>query len=306
MQVELAASELISVVIPTRNRPTIVNRSVQSALSQSWSGIEVVVVIDGPDDKTVEALAQIKDPRLKVVCLAQSGGAQEARNAGVRAASGKWIAFLDDDDEWRKDKLALQLDAARRCGSRKPIVSCGIVELCPEGNFEWPRRAPRPSESIAEYLFLRDLAEMREIRLQTSTLLMPKALLIEVPWRKGPNDEWDLLLRAAAVDGVGLAFVAGPLVLWHSDAGAERLSRTGRTWRDNMAWFRSVRDLVGPRPYASFLLSTLSTWARNERDWPAFVGLPVEAIRHGHPTVSSVATHAGRWLIPQQLRILLK
>ena len=133
-----------------------------------------------------------------------------------------------------------------------------------------------------------------------------KALLTRVPWRKCPNDEWDLLLRASATAGVGLAFVPEPLAIWHSDGGVERLSHQGVTWRHNAEWFHSVRALVGPRPYASFLLSTLSIWARGERDWPAFFGIPLEAMRHGSPTVSDILIHTGRWMLPRRVRKLLK
>lgn len=298
-------AEMVSVVIPSRNRPGLVGRAVRSALNQTLRFIEVIVVIDGPDEQTGRALAQINDPRLRVVSLVASVGAQEARNIGVREAKGRWVAFLDDDDEWLPNKLARQLEAAETSRWQHPLISCGLIAQGPAGSTAWPRREPRGSESVADYLFLRRGAEINEIRLQTSTLMTTKALLTRVPWRKVPNDEWDLLLRAATLEGVGLAFASGPLAIWHSDCGVERLSHQGATWRHNAAWFHSVRALVGPRAYASFLLSTMSTWARNEGDWPAFFGIPWEATRHGHPTLAGIFAHVGRWLLPRPLRKLL-
>src|SRR5215470_19199766 len=299
-------AEMVSVVIPSRNRPGLVGRAVRSALSQTLCFIEVIVVIDGPDEQTGRALAQINDPRLRVVSLDASVGAQEARNTGVREATGRWVAFLDDDDEWLPNKLARQLEAAETSHWQHPLISCGLIAQGPEGRTAWPRREPRGSESVADYLFLRRGAEINEIRLQTSTLMTTKALLTRVPWRKVPNDEWDLLVRASVLEGVGLAFVPKPLSIWHSDAGDERLSRQGVTWRDDAKWFHSVRALVGPRPYASFLLSNLSIWARGERDWLAFFGIPWEAVRHGHPTFFEILVHTGRWILPRTLRKLLK
>lgn len=299
-------AEIVSVVIPSRNRPGFVGRAVRSALNQTFGCIDVIVVIDGPDEKTVQALAEIDDPRLRVVCLERSVGAQEARNVGVRESHGPWVAFLDDDDEWLPTKLERQIEAARVSRWRHPLVSCGLIARAPAGDTEWPGREPADLESVAEYLFLRKRSEMNDIRLQTSTLLTTKALLMRVPWRAVPNDEWDLLLRASNVEDVGLAFAPGPLAIWHSDCGAERLSHKGITWRRNGDWFHSVRAMVGPRAYASFLLSTLSTWARGERDWPAFFGIPWEAIRHGHPTVFDILAHTGRWLLPRSLREFLK
>jgi glycosyltransferase involved in cell wall biosynthesis len=298
--------ELVSAVIPTRNRSGLVARAVHSVLNQTFRSVEIIVVVDGSDEKTAQVLAQIEDPRLTVVTLPQSLGAPEARNVGMRQARGGWVAFLDDDDEWLPTKLERQIEAVHASRWENPIVSCGLVARMPEGDVVWPRRGPVPAESVAEYLFLRNLSELSEIRLQTSTLLTTKELLMRVPWRECAHDEWDLLLRASVIEGVGLAFVQEPLVIWHSDAGLARLSNEQRGWRHSADWFRSMRSLVGRRTYASFLLSTLSIWARNEGDWNAFLGLPLEAIRLGQPTIPRLLTHAGRWLMPRRLRQSLK
>jgi glycosyltransferase involved in cell wall biosynthesis len=293
----------VSAIIPTRNRAGLVRRAVNSALQQTHRSIEVIVVVDGPDEKTVEALGQIEDARVSVVALPESVGAQEARNIGVRKASGSWVAFLDDDDEWLPTKLERQIEVARASDWKNPVVSCGLVTQPPkQGEEISPQREPAPSESVAEYLFLRNLWELGEIRLQTSTLMISKELLLRVPWRNCIHDEWDLLLRASAIEGVGLAFAPEPLVVWHSDAGPARLSQGKYSWRYTADWFRSVRLLVGRRAYAGFLLSTLSAWARNEDDWKAFLGLPLEAIMFGRPTATSLAMHVGRWLTPLPLR----
>ena len=299
-------TEMVSVVIPSKNRPQLVGRAVRSALNQTLQGIEVIVVIDGPDHKTVQTLAEIDDQRLRVVNLEESMGAPEARNVGVRMARGPWVAFLDDDDEWLPTKLARQLEAAQASKWSHPLVSCGLIAETSEGNFEWPRREPKNSESLAEYLFLRKDHERSEIRLQTSTLMTTKALLMSVPWRKCLHDEWDLLLRASAAEGAGLVFASGTLVIWHSDGGTDRLGQKAGLVRRQIEWFHSVRDLVGPRPYASFLLSTMSSWSRNDRDWRAFFGLPWNAIRHGSPTLSDILLHTGIWLLPRAARKFIR
>ena len=297
----------MSAVIPSRNRPELVGRAVRSALEQTLRSVEVVVVLDGPDERSVRELAQVDDPRLRVVELRESVGAQEARNVGVRESKGAWIAFLDDDDEWRPEKLERQLEAARASTWAHPIVSCSLISRTPSGDVVWPRRSPSPGETVSEYLFLRHHTEVSEIRLQTSTLMARRELLTRVPWRPGAHDEWDLLLRAAALEGAGLVFVAEPLTIWHSDAGGERLSHGLRGgWRSSAEWFRSVRPLVGRATYASHLLSTLSLWARNSGDWKAFFSLPWEAVRLGRPTLRGLLAHGGRWILPRPLRQSIK
>jgi glycosyltransferase involved in cell wall biosynthesis len=292
----------VSTVIPSRNRPDLVGRAVRSALDQTHRSVEVIVVIDGPDEATEQELARIGDPRLRVVSLAESVGAQEARNVGVRESSGPWVAFLDDDDEWLPEKLERQLEAARASGRPHPMVSCRLIARTAAGEFVSPRREPAPAETVGDYLFLRTQAEAREIRLQTSTLLATKELLSRVPWRKCAHDEWDLLLRASGEEGFGLACVAEPLAIWHSDAGRERLSYQFDSWRRSAEWFHSVRSVVGPRAYSSYLLSQYSRWARRAGDWKACLDIPWEAIRFGRPTLYGLAAHAGRWVLPQDLR----
>src|SRR5216684_3398690 len=107
---------LVSAVIPTRSRAALVVRAVRTALNQTYANLEVIVVIDGPDEETMLALSGIHQPRLRVIVLAQSSGGASARNAGVEAAHGEWIAFLDDDDEWLPGKIENQIAAALSCG----------------------------------------------------------------------------------------------------------------------------------------------------------------------------------------------
>src|SRR5689334_6912006 len=102
----------VSVVIPTRGRPDWAPRAADQALSQTVRNIEVLVVVDGPDPATVDALTALDDPRLRVIELPASGGAPAARNVGVGHARADWVALLDDDDEWLPGKVATQLKLA--------------------------------------------------------------------------------------------------------------------------------------------------------------------------------------------------
>src|SRR5271156_1846095 len=127
----LRRSELVSAVIPTRNRPDLVQRAVLSALHQTHTQLEVIDVIDGEDRSSEESLAQIEDARLKVMPLRVNVGGSEARNIGIRAARGIWIALLDDDDEWLPGKIAAQLQMARASDSAFPVVSSRVILRTP-------------------------------------------------------------------------------------------------------------------------------------------------------------------------------
>jgi glycosyltransferase involved in cell wall biosynthesis len=102
---------MFSVIIPTYNRASFVTKAIDSVLRQSFNDYEVVVVDDGSTDTTRQALGQYGE-RITVVHQANSG-VSAARNRGIGNANGKWIAFLDSDDEWKENYLARQLEHIR-------------------------------------------------------------------------------------------------------------------------------------------------------------------------------------------------
>jgi glycosyltransferase involved in cell wall biosynthesis len=104
-------SPAVSVIVPTRNRCGMLSCTLQSVFAQELRDIEVIVVDDASSDDTPALLAGIDDERLHVLRLQGPEGVATARNTGIQAARGRWIAFIDDDDLWAPDKLSLQLAA---------------------------------------------------------------------------------------------------------------------------------------------------------------------------------------------------
>ena len=116
----------ISVVIPTRDRwPRLSSCGLASALQQRDVDVEVIVVDDGSTDETARELAKLTDPRLRVLRHDTPRGVSRARNTGIRAARGEWLAFLDDDDLWSPWKLHEQLEVAR--SQHASLVYCAAV-----------------------------------------------------------------------------------------------------------------------------------------------------------------------------------
>ena len=298
---------LVSVVIPTYRRPLLVIRAVQSALAQTLSQIEVIVVIDGPEQSTREALATIDDSRLKVIELPTNQGCCAARKAGITAAQAKWVAHLDDDDEWMPHKLERQLEAVERSQYQFPIASCYLVVRSSKGEGIWPRRPPSESEPLSEYLFVRNSLFQGEGLLQASTLLTSKELLEKVPpnLKTRKHEDWDWLLRAISVKGVGIEFVPEPLSVWYLGERGQSVSTTP-DWKYSFSWIQDKRDLVTARAYSSFILAEVSSRAALVGDWKAFWILLREAIRQGSPTVADVCLFLGMWLIPPQTRHRLR
>jgi glycosyltransferase involved in cell wall biosynthesis len=97
----------ISVIIPTFNRKAVIGRALQSVYVQSHPADEVIVVDDGSTDGTAELIK--KQFPATTYLYQENSGVSAARNAGILAAKGQWIAFLDSDDEWLPNKLERQL-----------------------------------------------------------------------------------------------------------------------------------------------------------------------------------------------------
>jgi glycosyltransferase involved in cell wall biosynthesis len=100
---------LVSAVIPTYNYGHLVVDAVECALGQTYPAMEVVVVDDGSTDDTRQRLAPYMD-RIRYVYQANAG-LPAARNTGIRHSTGRWIALLDADDLWHREKTEVQLDA---------------------------------------------------------------------------------------------------------------------------------------------------------------------------------------------------
>jgi glycosyltransferase involved in cell wall biosynthesis len=106
----------ISAIIPTYNRRAHTFRAIDSVLAQTLPVEEIIVVDDGSTDGTAEAIRSHYGSRV-VVLTQENAGVSAARNRGIRAAHGKWLAFLDSDDVWLPEKLARQAEALSVLGS---------------------------------------------------------------------------------------------------------------------------------------------------------------------------------------------
>lgn len=295
-------------MIPTRARPDLVTRALASALAQTWRDLEVVVVIDGPDLATETALEAIDDPRTRIIVADPPRGGGGARNLGVEAAHGDWVAFLDDDDIWLPSKLERQLAAIGVSGVDEPIAFCPIIVRSATGDRAWRRRPPRTGEHVSEYLFVRRSLRSGEGTVGTSTILARRSLLQAFPFdpavRRYQDADW--ILRAAAA-GALLVECPERLSIW--TAPDERASITAdhaTDWRYAFDWIRARRRLVTARAYAAFLLVRVAALAAAAGDRSAIGPLWREARRAGRPGVIDVVLFTARWIVPVAMRTRLR
>jgi glycosyltransferase involved in cell wall biosynthesis len=300
-------SDLVSVIITTYKRPHLVTRAIDSALAQTLGNIEVIVIVDGPDPEAEAVLTKIDHPKFRFVVLPQNVKLAGARNAGVKEAKGTWVAFLDDDDEWLPNKLELQLQKAKASKYSYPIVSSRILNKTPKGDFVWPRRFPKPSEHLSDYLFVRSFFVQGEGFILPSTYFTKRELLVKRPFVNNKHEDYDWLLKVVDSEDAGIEYVPEVTAIWHShvEVGRQRLGQI-KNWKYSLEWIQSARPFVTPRAYASYVLIYVGSQASGQLDWGAFVFLLREAMANGSPRFIDFIHYLFLWLFPEQLRKTLK
>ena len=296
----------VTAVIPTHRRAGVLPRAVRSALSQTYANLDVVVVVDGPDAETTRALAEMAHPRLRVVELDRPMGGCEARNAGVNAASGEWIAFLDDDDEWLPNKIARQMGLLPSIDCRDPIISCRFEARTDSGEYVWPERFPRPGEPISEYLLVRQGIRRVDGFVATPTILTRRSLLERVPFQPGlkKHQDWDWVIRAVSQPGVGVFFCPEALAVCHMESSNSTSRRLD--WEFSLDWVRNSRHLVTPRAYSSFITTHVAWQAAAQRSWLNFGPLLWDAFRNGSLRLLDIMRYLGFWAVPPDHRQWMK
>ena len=117
--------DLVSVVIATRNRPELVRKAIASVIAQDYAGeIEVVLVFDQSEPDLTMA-SDAPGRTVRVITNTRTPGLAGARNSGIQAAEGPWVAFCDDDDHWRPEKITRQLAAGQRSSRDVHLITRG-------------------------------------------------------------------------------------------------------------------------------------------------------------------------------------
>ena len=242
----------VTVVIPTRDRPTRLAATLAGVWRQRDVCLEVVLVDDGSAAGVAAGYERLRSDRLRVLRNATPRGPAAARNAGIAAARGQWVAFLDDDDLWAPTKLRRQLDAAERADAG--WAWCGAVYLSSDGAVLSVASGPSPED------VRRRLPSGSVIPAGASNVIASAALLQRVG---GFDDDifhmpdWDLWLRLLMVDA-GAAHPE-PLVGYVQHPGMLSHQRTTVLDRDLAIIDRKVRG-HGLRPSDTAVRRGLLEW----------------------------------------------
>jgi glycosyltransferase involved in cell wall biosynthesis len=289
---------LVSVVVPTLDRPKLLLRAIDSVLRQTYQEIELIVVVDRPDPDTISAVRSRDDPRLQLLVNPHPSTAAGARNAGADHATGEWVAFLDDDDEWLPNKLERQIAFAS--GRAPALVSCLNRVVTPTATYVWPQVIYDNSGPIDEYLFNRRSPFRACSFIQTSSFLLPRRLFNKVRFNvESAHDDWEFVLRLSKQAGARIETVPEVLVVLYFEE--ERPTYTSRTssWSRSLKWLNSMQPIITRRAYSGFCLGAVGSRAAQEGAYTAFPELLHRAFRNGSPSPWDVLPFLAYWLTPQ-------
>ena len=159
---------MVSVVIPTHNRVDLLPRAIESVLNQTYKDIELIVVSDGSADGTDELMAKYgNNSRIKYINYQPAKGGNYARNSGFDAASGDYVAFLDDDDEWLPTKIEKQV-ALMEADDEVGLVYTGIKCIYVNENITYPFIPTLRGDLSKEILFQNCVGSTSSVMLRRS------------------------------------------------------------------------------------------------------------------------------------------
>jgi GT2 family glycosyltransferase len=205
---------LISVIIPVYNGEKTIKETINSVLSQTVFDFELIVINDGSQDRTLEVVSDIPDPRIKIFSYPNAGVAA-SRNRGLLHSCGQFIAFLDADDLWTSNKLEAQLKALQE--NPKAGVAYSWSNFINESNqlLQPGRRLTWDGDVYSKILVINFLEH------GSNPLIRREALEAVGPFEESlpPADDWDMWIRLAAK--YPFVLVTAPQILYRVSTSSQ-------------------------------------------------------------------------------------
>lgn len=269
-------SPLISVVIPTFNRNSSIVASIKSVRDQSFKDLEIIVVDDGSTDNTENVVLKLGIPGLRYIRFSENRGANAARNSGIQAALGKYIAFQDSDDKWHPEKLEKQLHACKHSDAKVSFCAFNRIK---EGQ---KSTVPKPGYNIQAGCHNLHAKILRGSFISCPTLLIEKSALLQT----GLFDEelprlqdWELCLRLSK--HYPFTFIDEPLVDVALSADSITQGKTTYAEAADMILAKHVDDFLKDRAAYAILCINVSVDAFRRRNYRNFVRFSWRALYYG-------------------------
>ena len=210
----MSGTPTVSAIIPTHNRAHLVGRAIRSVLAQTFTGWECLVVDDASTDDTEGVVHSFEDPRIHYLRHEANKGGSAARNTGIRAARGEYLAFLDSDDEWVPGKLEKQLAVFASTHLEKLGIVLSGVALALNGRVYQTHSGPTVMDGWCHEAALAQLV----FPAGTPTWLVKRSSFAAVPlFDETFDSKQDREYLVRATREVQLAWVPESLVIAHKD-----------------------------------------------------------------------------------------
>lgn len=190
----MSKNPTVSVIIPTYNRANLVGKAIKSVLSQTYQDFEIIVIDDGSTDNTEETVKSFNNFKIRYICHSDNRGISAARNTGIRASRGEYIALLDSDDEWLPEKLDKQIKILQDGPPELGVVYSDLLYIDENGKNMNKLRNPKKEGYIYEDLLGENCIG------PPSTLLIRKECFHKVGLFDdlvNGMEDWDLSIRIA-------------------------------------------------------------------------------------------------------------
>jgi teichuronic acid biosynthesis glycosyltransferase TuaG len=188
----MADHPLVSVIIPTYNRPDFLSKTLQSIVDQTYHHMEIIVVSNGVNNDNEKAAKELNDPRIIYVDQENSGGPASPRNHGIKMAKGQYVAFCDDDDLWMPDKVEKQVKALEE---NQEYGLCYSKMLRFDDKKEWANPQDAGAADLHSLLYVNTVP--------ISSVFIKKSLIdkfgdFSESHRVGTSEDYEFLLRHSA------------------------------------------------------------------------------------------------------------
>jgi glycosyltransferase involved in cell wall biosynthesis len=203
---------MISVIIPTLNRPNLIGRSLKSVLNQTVTDLEVIVVDGSENDDTQRQIDLFGDKRIQYLKITNRSAAH-SRNTGIQQATGTFVAFNDDDDVWHSHKLEKQLDCFKKAPSEKVVFS-SFRKTVGKTTRITPDKIAFPNHGN----IYDDILKQNFVGLPTTILPMSCCQKVMFDEHLQCLEDWDWFIRLAKK--YPFYFIKEPLVTVHDSPGS--------------------------------------------------------------------------------------
>ena len=248
----MSTDPLVTVIIPTYKRATLLRHALESVRRQTYRNIDILVVDDASHDDTSSVVKAIPDTRIRYIRHETNKGVSAARNTGIREARGEYIAFIDDDDEWRENKLEKQMQALKTYD----VVACAAIA---DG---FPLRVHRRPDITHD--------DLRKGGFAPSGLVGKTHVLRDVMFDENlrQGEDWDVFIRI--VQRYSIGWVDGELLIYnkgdHVRATNVAKNMTGPELEKRSAILQKHREFLGEKWFKYHLADTLLGYIGSRSD----------------------------------------